>query len=143
MLDVIKVARKLKKLRTENGLTQDDVAGKIYVSRQAVSSWEMGDSLPSITSCIMLLDLYDTTLDELLCLNEREDTRMMVSGIISGEVTVDIGEIMYQLSPADRWRIVRAVKRGQTLISQEEILPYCSREEREYLLQKGDDRDEL
>lgn len=71
MLDNRKIGIKLKKFRLENNLTQDEVASEVYVSRQAVSSWEQGLTLPSIESCIMLMELYETTLDELLCLNER------------------------------------------------------------------------
>ena len=143
MLDVGKVARKLRKLRVENGLTQDDVAGRIYVSRQAVSSWEMGDSLPSITSCITLLDLYDTTLEELLCLDERESVRNTVERILQGVAGIDIGDVMYQLSPSDRWKVVRAVTRRITAFSIDDVIPYCTREDREYLSGKGEDDDEL
>ena len=71
MLDTRKVARKLKELREINNLTQTQVAEALYVSRQAVSSWELGNTMPSIESCIMLLDLYDTTLEEMLCLNRK------------------------------------------------------------------------
>ena len=66
-----KVARKLRELREINNLTQTQVAEALYVSRQAVSSWELGNTMPSIESCIMLLDLYDTTLEEMLCLNRK------------------------------------------------------------------------
>ena len=71
MLDTRKVARKLRELREINNLTQTQVAEALYVSRQAVSSWELGNTMPSIESCIMLLDLYDTTLEEMLCLNRK------------------------------------------------------------------------
>ena len=71
MLDTRKVARKLRELREINNLTQNQVAEALYVSRQAVSSWELGNTMPSIESCIMLLDLYDTTLEEMLCLNRK------------------------------------------------------------------------
>ena len=71
MLDTKKIGTNLKTLRMENGLTQDMVAEKLFVTRQAVSSWEQGNSLPTIDSCLMLLEVYNTDLETLLCLEKR------------------------------------------------------------------------
>ena len=68
MLDTRKVGRNLRQLREKNSLTQSQVAESLFVSRQAVSSWEIGNTMPSIESCILLLDLYHVNLEELLCL---------------------------------------------------------------------------
>ncbi len=57
---------KLKIYRKQYGFTQEDIAGKLGVSRQAVAKWEKGESLPDIESCIKLADLYETTVDMLL-----------------------------------------------------------------------------
>ncbi|MBQ9036505.1 MAG: helix-turn-helix domain-containing protein [Erysipelotrichaceae bacterium] len=143
MLDVRKVAIKLKQLRVDKGLTQDDVANSIYVSRQAVSSWEMGSSLPSITSCIMLLDLYETTLEELLCLSETSENGELVRRILADDGDIEIGEVMYKLAPSERWKIVRAVRNGTVSYEVEEIIPYCNKTERDYLLRKGEKTDEF
>lgn len=56
----------LKIYRKENGLTQEQVAEKLNVSRQAVAKWENGETLPDIESCIALADLYGTTVDILV-----------------------------------------------------------------------------
>ena len=56
----------LKIYRRESGLTQEQVAEKLNVSRQAVAKWENGDTLPDIESCIALADLYGTTVDILV-----------------------------------------------------------------------------
>lgn len=56
----------LKIYRKENGLTQEEVAEKLGVSRQAVAKWENGDTLPDIENCIALADLYGTTVDILV-----------------------------------------------------------------------------
>ena len=55
----------LKRLRKMSGLSQEQVAEKLNVSRQAVAKWESGDSLPDIYNCRALADLYDVTLDSL------------------------------------------------------------------------------
>ena len=75
MLDTRKVADKLRELRETSGMTQSQVAEALFVSRQAVSSWETGNTMPSIESCILLLDIYDVSLEELLCLQKKEEAK--------------------------------------------------------------------
>ena len=55
----------LKRLRKMSGLSQEQIAEKLNVSRQAVAKWESGDSLPDIYNCRALADLYDITIDSL------------------------------------------------------------------------------
>ncbi len=62
----MKFGEKLKKLRTDNGLTQNELADKIYVSRTAVSKWETDNGYPSIESLKMLTKVFHVTLDELV-----------------------------------------------------------------------------
>ena len=57
---------KLKMLRKQNGLTQEELAEKLGVSRQAVAKWERGESVPDIAAYIQLADLYGTTVDMLV-----------------------------------------------------------------------------
>ena len=73
MLDTRKVAENLRNLRESSGMTQTQVAEALFVSRQAVSSWEIGNTMPSIESCIMLLDIYNVSLEELLCLRKAKE----------------------------------------------------------------------
>lgn len=53
-------------LRKSRHLTQEQVAGEIGVSRQALSKWETGESLPDIDNCVALAAFYDVTLDDLV-----------------------------------------------------------------------------
>ena len=62
----MEISEKLKDARQKAGMTQDQVAEKIMVSRVTVSHWENGKSLPDIVSLISLSDLYNITLDELV-----------------------------------------------------------------------------
>lgn len=52
--------------RENNKLTQEQLADKIYVSRQTVSKWERGESLPDLENIIILSDLYDILIDQSL-----------------------------------------------------------------------------
>ena len=60
------ISEKLKEARQKTGMTQDQIAEKIMVSRVTVSNWENGKSLPDIVSLISLSDLYSISLDELV-----------------------------------------------------------------------------
>lgn len=60
------ICEKLKEARKNAGMTQEQVAEKIMVSRVMISHWENGKSLPDISSLISLSDLYNISLDELV-----------------------------------------------------------------------------
>ena len=57
---------RLAQLRKEHGLSQNDLADQLKVSRQAVSRWEQGLAMPSSDNLIYLSKLYGITLDELI-----------------------------------------------------------------------------
>lgn len=56
----------IKKYRTELGLSQEELAEKVYVTRQTVSNWETGKSYPDIHSLLLLGALFDLSLDQLI-----------------------------------------------------------------------------
>lgn len=56
----------LKIFRRQYGYTQEEIAEKLGVSRQAVAKWERGETLPDIENCIKLADIYETTVDMLV-----------------------------------------------------------------------------
>ena len=60
------LAENLLYLRKRNRLTQEQVAGAVGVSRQALSKWETGESAPDIDNCIALANFYNVTLDDLV-----------------------------------------------------------------------------
>ena len=62
----MKLYEKITFYRKKNGLSQEELAEKIGVSRQAVSKWETGDALPEITKLKALADTFNVTVDFLL-----------------------------------------------------------------------------
>ena len=72
----MEIEKKLKDVRMQAGLTQEQVAEKIMVSRQTVSNWENGKSLPDIVSIMSLSDLYQISIDELLKGDKRMKEKM-------------------------------------------------------------------
>ena len=53
-------------LRTNRGLSQDELAEKVYVTRQAVSRWENGETVPSTETLKLLSKLFDISINTLL-----------------------------------------------------------------------------
>lgn len=60
------IGKKLKALRRQRGLTQEQLAEKLSVSRQALSKWESDASIPDTENIIRLAQLFDVTTDHLL-----------------------------------------------------------------------------
>lgn len=53
-------------LRTKKGLSQDELAEKVFVTRQAVSRWENGETIPSTETLKLLSELFDVSINTLL-----------------------------------------------------------------------------
>lgn len=58
-------------MRQLNKFSQEDVAERIGVSRQAVAKWESGQSVPDILNCDTLAKLYDVELNDLIRYDEE------------------------------------------------------------------------
>lgn len=56
----------LLELRTQKGLTQEELAEKVYVTRQAVSRWENGDTIPNTETLKVLSKFYGVSINTLL-----------------------------------------------------------------------------
>lgn len=63
----------IKFLRKRAGLSQEELAEKIDVSRQSVAKWENGESLPDIVKCRDLAMLFGTTIDNLINYSFEDD----------------------------------------------------------------------
>lgn len=62
----IETANRLLQYRKKHNLSQEDLANKIGVSRQAVSKWELAEASPDTDNLILLAEIYGVSLDELL-----------------------------------------------------------------------------
>lgn len=77
----VDISNQIKKRRTDMGLSQEELAERIYVSRQTISNWETGKTYPDIQSLLMLSVLFDTTLDMLV----KGDLEMMEKTVASAD----------------------------------------------------------
>lgn len=122
MIDTIKVGQKITQYRKDLAMTQDDLANRLNITRQALSKWENGTGLPSIELLTDLCKLFQTSVENILCLNEatviedesnlfkNHNRQYIVNQIIKGELTVNIPEVFYQFSPLERMQILKAIK---------------------------------
>ena len=60
------LSEKLKELRSEAGLTQEQAAEKLNVTRSAVARWESAKGIPDISNLIAISEVYNISLDELI-----------------------------------------------------------------------------
>ena len=68
----IEIANKLVELRKKAGLSQEELAEKLNVSRQAVSKWERAEASPDMDNLIALSKLYNVSLDDLVLIESKE-----------------------------------------------------------------------
>ena len=91
----IEIANRLVELRKKNNLSQEALAAKLGISRQAVSKWERAEASPDTDNLILLARLYGVSLDDLLKTEDEipvssyEEDRM--GGACEGEQGFDEG----------------------------------------------------
>ena len=78
----MEIAAQIRKHRQQAGLSQEQLAQNIYVTRQTVSNWETGKSYPDIHSLLLLSSLFDVTVDQLI----KGDIETMKQEISQDEV---------------------------------------------------------
>ncbi|MBR2894735.1 MAG: helix-turn-helix transcriptional regulator [Oscillospiraceae bacterium] len=91
---------KLQELRKQSGLTQEELAECLYVSRAAISKWESGRGYPNIDSLKAIAKFFSVTIDELLSSNEllgiaeedhkqqRENFRSLIFGLLDSSTAM-------------------------------------------------------
>lgn len=62
----METARIIKKLRLQSGLSQEELAGALYVSRELVSKWELGERRPDTVCVNKMAELFGVATDELI-----------------------------------------------------------------------------
>ena len=123
----------LKKIRKDNNLSQEELADKLGVSRQAVSKWELGVSVPSTDTLLELCKLFKVSFEEILCLDEKyeidpdnifqgHDRLFIVNSICKNELVVNIPDVFYQFSPSERMIILKSIKEGKVETDIDELL---------------------
>lgn len=123
----------LYNLRKLHKLSQEQVAERLGVSRQAVAKWEAGETAPDIHNCVALAQLYDVSVDDLVNY-DGTDSGMMVpprGKHLFGVVTVgDKGQIVipkqarkiFHIQAGDRLVVLGDEAQGIAIIKADEML---------------------
>ena len=118
------IGMNLKYFRKKEGLSQEELAEKIEVSRQSVAKWESGETLPDIVKCRELANLFGTTIDNLINysfeeekLVENETDGKFVFGIVkvgeSGQVVIPKhAREVFKVNPGDKLVVLGDTKQG-------------------------------
>lgn len=148
MLDLTAIGNNIHKLRARHGYTQDQLAELCGVTHQAVSRWECGAAAPSIDSLAELCALFDTPIEQLLCMGSPIDftaqnifdghSRLyVVKAIIDGKADFDLANNLDIFMPQERLMLLKAVKDSKLHIDVSAILPHLTPVEQDYLLSDG------
>lgn len=68
---MIQLGEQIKKLRQRDGLSQEELSNRLFISRQAISKWEKGESIPDLDHIIQLSEIFDVSLDYLILAKEN------------------------------------------------------------------------
>lgn len=146
MIDFVKVGQKITGYRKKHGMTQDELAAQLYVSRQALSKWELGVGAPSIDSLLAICQIFNIPFEDLLCLNDNrvmdvdpdnvfkgQDRLYVIQQIIQGHLRVDLPDIFYQFSPYERMMVLKAIKDERIPCNLHDLYAKCTLSEQRYL----------
>lgn len=118
------IGMNLKYFRKRYGLSQEELAEKIEVSRQSVAKWESGETLPDIVKCRELANLFGTTIDNLINysfeeekLVESEAGGKYVFGIVKvgerGQVVIPKhAREVFKINPGDKLIVLGDTNQG-------------------------------
>lgn len=120
---------KLQELRKKRGLTQEELASKLYVSRTAISKWESGRGYPSIESLRMISEFFSVSIDDLLSSNEalsiaeksNRKNEKRLTGLVFG--LLDLSMLLLLILPLFAQRVGEAIT-PSSLISLDGVQPY-------------------
>ncbi|MGT2865310.1 helix-turn-helix domain-containing protein [Streptococcus fryi] len=68
---MIQLGEQIKKLRQRDGLSQEELSNRLFISLQAISKWEKGESIPDLDHIIQLSEIFDVSLDYLILAKEN------------------------------------------------------------------------
>lgn len=113
MFDIKKFGKAFSNLRKNADMTQNEVADKLNLSRQAVSKYERGESFPDISVLVSVADLFNITLDQLIGYGEPTNGESLIlKNVAKGEdiVAENISDVV-NLAPLLKPSILEKLSR--------------------------------
>lgn len=124
----------LIQLRKIQRMTQEDLAERVGVTRQAIAKWESGDTVPDLEKCRLLADVFGVTLDDLANYESEENMGLNLppkGKHLFGVVTVgDKGQIvipakarkMFRISAGDELVVLGDENQGLAIMKAQQFL---------------------
>lgn len=120
-------------LRKMNNLSQEQLAEKLGISRQTLSKYETGESIPDIEKCKLIADCFDVSLDELVNYSEKEDgfgvppRGKHIFGIVKmgdkGQIVIPAkARKIFHLEPGDNLVVLGDESQGLAIIKEKGFL---------------------
>lgn len=98
------VSDSIKKLRKEKGMTQDDLAEKLCVTRQAVSNWEMGKTQPDVDTLTRLAEIFDVSVERIIYGKEKKRWHFAVN--FGTQECVNMGTVLAMIISYAKWKSI-------------------------------------
>ena len=145
MIDFVKVGNRIQTLRKQSNFSQESLAERLFITRQALSKWENGTSIPSIDSLLEISKIFNVSFEYLLCLGEEDldvdpenifnghERNYIIQKIVQGKLDVNISDVIYQMSPTERLTILKALKEKKINCNYEELVVKLTESEKKYL----------
>lgn len=119
MLDNEGIGNNIKRLRIENNLSQEELASKLYLSRQAISLWEKGNGFPSIDNVVFLSKLFNIRIEKLLLLDESfvsldeyfslHSKNYIISSLLNNDYKYDLISNFYRFNIEERFPLIKSI----------------------------------
>lgn len=144
MIDFIQVGKKITFLRRQIDLSQEDLASKLFITRQCLSKWEVGNSIPSTEMILQMTKIFNVSIDEILCLDQEvivdennifkgHERIFIINQLINNRLDCNIPDIFYQLSPQERMLVLNSIKLGTTKCDMNDLYVKLTESEKKYI----------
>lgn len=94
----------IKDLRKKKNMTQDELAEKLNVTRQAVSNWENGKAQPDIETLTQLAEVFDVSVERIIYGKEKPRWHFAVN--YNSQATLEMGAMLAMVISYVEWRSI-------------------------------------
>lgn len=108
--------KRLYELRTKKNMTQDELASKVGVSRQAISKWERGEGLPDLYNVSLLAKALDVSVDDLLNDNPKEEPIHEDNSFSKSEAGNYLKRLLYKAKHTTNSEQAKKIKKSLLLV---------------------------
>lgn len=127
----------IKHFRKRCGLTQEQLAEKLSVTRQTLAKWENGEASPTIDDCIRMADIFDITINDLAAGMKEEELDFVapkgkhIFGLVTvgerGQIVIpkDAREV-FSISPGDKLLVLGDEKQGIAIVKADAFQSFAS-----------------